>query len=122
MTPIVVARNNKEKVKIEPAVNSCRVSVKIKQLDEMTSVLVDRYARFLMLRAEQFKILRRRPVEGYDISFLITKGHMETYLRDELVEFIVSFISTIDAQVSKLKLDVNNRARKVADEILSRFK
>merc|ERR1719245_1003572 len=103
---------------IEPSINSVRVSVKVKQLDEMTSVLVDRYARFLMLRAEQFKILRRKPVEGYDISFLITKAHMETYLKDELVEFIVSFI---DAQVSKLKLDVNNRARKVAGEILSRF-
>ena len=74
-----------EKVKIEPSINSCRISIKILQMDKMASVLVDRFMRFLMTRAEKFQILRRNPVEGYDISFLITNFHTEQYLRDEVI-------------------------------------
>jgi len=121
MTPYILSRSEGEKVMIEPSINSIRLSVRVQQPDSLTSVLVDRYARFLMLRAEQFKILRRKPMDGYDVSFLITNTHMETFLREQLVDFLVDFIATVDAQVSLLKLSVNMRARKVGEQILKNF-
>ena len=62
---------------IETSFNSVRVSILIKQADDLEEILVDKFARVLMQRAEKFSILRRKPVEGYTISFLITNIHTE---------------------------------------------
>uniref|UniRef100_A0A7S3D1U7 Actin-related protein 2/3 complex subunit 4 n=1 Tax=Palpitomonas bilix TaxID=652834 RepID=A0A7S3D1U7_9EUKA len=63
MNPIVIARNENEKVMIEGSINSVRVSIKIKQADEMEEILTKKFTRFLMMRAENFVVLRRKPVE-----------------------------------------------------------
>jgi actin related protein 2/3 complex subunit 4 len=52
-------------------------------------ILCDKFTRFLMQRAEQFIIMRRKPVEGYDISFLITHVHLEKMWRHKLVDFVI---------------------------------
>jgi actin related protein 2/3 complex subunit 4 len=54
------------------------VSVNIKQADEIEEMLVRKFVSFLQQRAESFFVLRRKPVKGYDISFLITNFHCET--------------------------------------------
>ena len=46
------------------AVNSCRMSIKIKQADELEEMLCDKLTSFLNQRAESFLILRRKAVEG----------------------------------------------------------
>lgn len=38
--------------------------------------------------AEQLDIVRRVPVPGYDLSFLVTSAHLERYSRDRMVDFI----------------------------------
>ena len=43
-------------------------------------LLCRKFAGFFTQRAEHFVILRRKPVEGYDISFLITNTHLEVEL------------------------------------------
>lgn len=63
MNPLVISRNENEKVLIEPSVNSVRVSIKIKQADDLERILCHKFSRFLMMRAENFVILRRKPVE-----------------------------------------------------------
>ena len=63
LNPIVISRNGQERTMIEASVNSVRISIAIKQADEMEIVLADRFTRFLMQRAEDFVILRRKPVE-----------------------------------------------------------
>lgn len=63
LNPLTVARNEKEKVLIEPSVNSVRVSIRIKQADEIEHILVHKFTRFLTQRAEAFFILRRKPVK-----------------------------------------------------------
>lgn len=73
------------------------------------------------MRAEEFHILRRKPVEGYDVSFLITNFHLETLKKDELVAFVIHFMKEIDAEVSLMKLNVNARARVVAVSFLNQF-
>ena len=40
----------------------CRISMKIKQIDEMDSIIADKFSRFLMQRADNFVVLRRKPI------------------------------------------------------------
>lgn len=63
MNPLVVSRNKNERVLIETAINSIRISIKVKKADEMEEILCNKFMRFLCQRAEQFVILRRKPVQ-----------------------------------------------------------
>ncbi len=63
MNPVIVSRTDKEKVLIEASINSVRVSIKIKQADEIEEILCHKFTRFLMQRSEQFLIMRRKAIE-----------------------------------------------------------
>jgi len=101
-------------VLVEPSVNSIRVSIKIKQADEIERILCHKFTRFLMQRAEGFIVLRRKPIkvpaplppvhhpihylinccrQGYDISFLITNAHTESMLKHKIVDFIIQCVT-----------------------------
>ena len=60
LNPVIVSRTENERCLIEPSVNSVRVSIKIKQQDEIEEILCHKFTRFLMQRAEQFIIMRRK--------------------------------------------------------------
>ncbi|TMS19806.1 Actin-related protein 2/3 complex subunit 4 [Larimichthys crocea] len=119
--PVIISRNDKEKVLIEGSINSVRVSIAVKQADEIEKILCHKFMRFMMMRAENFFILRRKPVEGYDISFLITNFHTEQMYKHKLVDFVIHFMEEIDKEISEMKLSVNARARIVAEEFLKNF-
>ncbi|PWN33373.1 putative ARP2/3 complex 20 kDa subunit [Meira miltonrushii] len=121
LTPVIISRNENERVLIESSVNSVRLSIKIKQADEIERILAHKFTRFLMQRAEAFVILRRKPVKGYDISFLITNFHSETMLKHKLVDFIIQFMEEVDKEISEMKLSLNARARIVAESYLGTF-
>ncbi|KAG5682464.1 hypothetical protein PVAND_011815 [Polypedilum vanderplanki] len=121
LNPVVISRNEKERVLIETSVNSVRISISIKQADEIEKILCHKFTRFMMMRAESFVILRRKPIEGYDISFLITNFHTEQMFKHKLVDFVIHFIEEVDKEISELKLSVNSRARICAEEFLKRF-
>jgi actin related protein 2/3 complex subunit 4 len=63
LQPLTIARNENERVLIEPSINSVRISIKIKQADEIEHILVHKFTRFLTQRAESFFILRRKPIK-----------------------------------------------------------
>ena len=71
LNDVLICRNENERCLIETSVNSVRISVKVKQADELEEILSRMFLRFFTQRAEAFKVLRRKPVEGYDISFLV---------------------------------------------------
>jgi len=121
LTPVVVSRNEKERVLIEGSVNSLRISIAIKQMDDIEKILCHKFTRFMMMRAENFIILRRKSIPGYDISFLITNVHTETMYKHKLVDFIIYFMEEIDKEISEMKLALNARARISAEEFLKRF-
>jgi len=121
LNPVVISRNDKERVLIETSVNSVRVSISIKQADEIEKILCHKFTRFMIMRAENFIILRRKPIEGYDISFLITNFHTEQMYKHKLVDFVIHFMEEVDKEISELKLSVNSRARICAEEFLKRF-
>lgn len=139
LTPVLISRNEKERVLIEGSINSVRVSIAVKQADEIEKILCHKFMRFMMMRAENFIILRRKPIEvcqkdyhlffsvwdkflqGYDISFLITNFHTEQMFKHKLVDFVIQFMEEIDKEISEMKLAVNARARICAEELLKRF-
>jgi actin related protein 2/3 complex subunit 4 len=122
MNPIVISRNEGEKVMIEASINSVRFSIKIKQADAIEEILCHKFTRFLMIRAEQFHIMRRKAIEGYDISFLITHEHLERMWKHKLVDFIISFMEDVDKEISQMKIAMNARARIVATTYMEQFR
>lgn len=143
LNPVIISRNEKERVLVEASVNSVRISIAIKQADEIERILVHKFTRFLMMRADNFVILRRKPVgagdsrsdnrdsvngermgepaAGYDISFLITNFHTESMYRYKLIDFIIHFMEEIDKEINEMKLAINARARITAEEFLKKF-
>merc|ERR1711939_243575 len=121
LTPLTIARNASECVLIEPSINSVRVSLRIKQADEIEQILCHKFTRFLEQRAEAFVVLRRVPIKGYDISFLITNKNVEEMMKHKLVDFIIQFMEDVDREISEMKLSLNARARIVAESYLSTF-
>ena len=103
--------NKCEKVLIEGSVNSVRVSICIKKSDMTEVILIRRFVSFLQQRADSFFILRRKPVEGYDISFLITNFHTEQLYKCKLIDFVITFMQEIDKEINEMKTSVNSRAR-----------
>ena len=47
LQPIMLTRSERESALIEPSINSVRVSVRIKQADDLERLLVGKFARFL---------------------------------------------------------------------------
>ncbi|XP_025884273.1 actin-related protein 2/3 complex subunit 4 isoform X3 [Solanum lycopersicum] len=114
-----VERHNKPEVELKTSPELLLNPVK--QSDELENILTKKFLRFLSMRAEAFQVLRRKPVQGYDISFLITNYHCEDMQKQKLIDFIVQFMEDIDKEISELKLSVNTRGRLVATEFLKQF-
>jgi actin related protein 2/3 complex subunit 4 len=121
LNPVIISRNENEKVLIEGSINSLRISVAVKQADDLEKILAKKFMRFLAQRAENFFILRRKPIKGYDISFLVTNFHTEMMYKHKLVDFIIQFLEDIDKEINEMKLAVNQRARIIAQEYLKTF-
>ncbi|VDN52058.1 unnamed protein product [Dracunculus medinensis] len=121
LTPLVISRNKQERVLIEPSINSLRISIAIKQADDIERILAHKFTRFMSQRADSFIILRRKPMPGYDISFLITATHTEMMYKHKLVDFLIHFMQEVDKEINDMKLAMNARARVSAEEFLKRF-
>eukprot|EP00004_Rigifila_ramosa_P007239 TRINITY_DN18178_c0_g1_i1.p1 TRINITY_DN18178_c0_g1~~TRINITY_DN18178_c0_g1_i1.p1 ORF type:complete len:187 (+),score=51.78 TRINITY_DN18178_c0_g1_i1:41-562(+) len=122
LNPVLICRTDQEKCLIETSINSIRISLKIKQADEIEKMLVKRFTRFLMQRADNFVILRRKAVkyqdEEFDISFLVTNFHTESMFKHKLVDFVIQFMEDVDKEISEMKISVNSRGRTIATEFL----
>lgn len=119
LNPIAISRNENERVYIEPSINSVRISIKIKQVNETEKLLVNKFARFMMQRAENFVVLRRQAIPGYDISFLVTNFQMDVLYKHKLVDFFIQFMEEVDKEISEICLNLNARARAVSETFLS---
>jgi len=107
-----------EAVLVEPAVNSCRVSVRLRAGDDAERLLGGQLSRFLAQRADALPVLRRKPVEGYDVTFLITHAHTTRLVKARLVDFLVAFVDDAARELSAMKLSLNARARTIARELV----
>uniref|UniRef100_A0A1I8IXW1 Actin-related protein 2/3 complex subunit 4 n=1 Tax=Macrostomum lignano TaxID=282301 RepID=A0A1I8IXW1_9PLAT len=71
-------------------------------------MLCHKFTKFMTMRAEDFVVLRRQPVEGYDVSFLITNFHTEAMYKHKLVDFVITFMEEIDREISEMRLAINS--------------
>lgn len=58
-----VTKGPSEEVLLEPSINSVRISMRLKQADELEQLLCHKFAGFMMQRAEHFSILRRKAIK-----------------------------------------------------------
>ena len=146
LNSVVISRNERERVLIESSINSVRISICIKQADDIERILCHKFTRFMAMRADSFVILRRKAVTnydtqrkplmannnnnsdmnngvetGFDISFLITNFHTESMFRYKIIDFIIHFMEEIDKEINEMKLAINARARITAEEFLKKF-
>jgi len=127
LNPVVITKdkeksnNTYERCMIEGSINAVRISLSFKKMDKTEEIIYKRFMHFLMQRAEQFLILRRKPIEGYDISFLVTNYHIEDLFKHKLIDFIITFMQDIDKDIKDIKLQTNARARAVVKKYLSAF-
>ena len=120
--PIVIARSEEEKVEIEGSINSVRVNIVIKKHAEIEKLIVGIYTKFLMNRADKYNLLRKKPKEGYDISFLISNFHLEVYKKEDIIDFIVDFVQDLVKEVTDMKMTVNSQSRYVTTYLMEQLK
>ena len=89
-----------------------RISFSLKK-NEVENLLSHLFGRFLALRADRFKILRKVPAdpENYDFSFLVTEDHISKYKKEDLINFILEFMQGVDKEVQDMKLQVISQCR-----------
>merc|ERR1712086_810959 len=104
LQPIVISKGSLDRVKLEVSINSVRVSLAIQMKDDVEKMIGRKNMAFMMRRAETFQVLRKVPVEGYDISLLITNFHMEKLVKEKVIEFICEFIQSITNDIMEMKL------------------
>lgn len=120
--PIIISRSEEEHVEIESSINSVRVNIVIKKHAWIENLLVEIYSNFLMNRADKFNLFRKKPKPGYDISFLITNFHLETYKKEDIIDFIVEFIQDLVREITDMKLTVNSQSRYVTTYLMEQLK
>ena len=120
--PIIISRNESEKVEIETSINSVRVNVAVKKYQEIDKLIVDIYSKYLMNRANQLNVLRKVAKPGYDISFLITNFHLENYKKEDIIDFIVEFIQDFTKEVTEMKMTVNSQSRFATTYLMEQVK
>ncbi|CAK9304243.1 unnamed protein product [Gordionus sp. m RMFG-2023] len=121
--PMIVTKNEKERVKFEVSFNSIRLSILVKQSDDVEKILCRRFMRHMMLRAStDFPVLRKKVAHSdYSITFLLTNKHMIDYNKRKLVDFIIYFMAEVDKDINEMKISLNSRARLCAEEFLKMF-
>ena len=70
---------------------------------------------------EQHPLMRKKTVEGYSVTFLVTNKHLAIYGRPRVEDTIIGFCQKIDKECSDIKLQVNAQARYVTMEFLKAF-
>ena len=86
--------------------------------DTLEASILFQWMRFLMVQ-HHHPLLRKRPLEGYSITFLVTNQHLAVH--KNIKESILSFCSRIDKECSDIKLQVNAQARYVTTEFCKAF-
>jgi len=120
--PIIICKNEDERIEIESSINSVKINVVVKKHADLEDLLVDIYTNYLMNRADKLNILRKKAKEGYDISFLITNYHLENYKKEEIIDYVVEFVQDLTKEITEMKLIVNSQSRLVSTYLMEQLK
>ena len=120
--PVIISRNEAEKVEIETSINSVRINIAVKKHQEIDKLIVGIYSNYLMNRANQLNILRKVAKKDYDISFLITNFTLENYKKEDIIDFIIEFIQDFTKEVTDMKMTVNSQSRFATTYLMEHLK
>lgn len=114
LPPVLVSRSSGERCLVESSINSCRVSFCFRDGDALDNALALEYFRFLGMKAETLPVLRKKPVIGYHISFLVTADMLRQLSTGRIVAFLVDFAEETPSFLRTVKCAVNSHTRKLA--------
>ena len=109
--PVLVVRTENEYCQIESSINSCRISFVFKKPAALDQMIVKKITSFFQKRAETLFIIRKVPIEGFDMTFLITNDHLEKFNKKLLIDWILYFVESITKEINDIRLDLNTQAR-----------
>jgi len=121
LPPLTVSRKSGESCLIEPSINACRVSFCFRAGDALDGLLAASFHTFMRQHAEHLPIVRRHPVAGHDVSFLVTDAHTARYKVCDLIDFFVAFASETPGFLRELKLAVSAQNRAAAADFVRSF-
>ncbi|OIR58123.1 MAG: ARP2/3 complex subunit ARPC4 [Amphiamblys sp. WSBS2006] len=107
------------RVLVESSPNSSRVSVFFQLQDTLDSFVCKRLCAAIMRNAVSIGVVRRVPISGYHLSFLITQQHTSANSPEKYCALIVSFIAHVCKTVSETKLDANASSREFSALLFS---
>lgn len=120
--PVIISKNEDEKIEIEPSINSVRVNIVVKKHADLEELLMSIFANYLMNRADKMNILRKKAKEDYDVSFLVTNYHLENYKKEDIIDYIVEFVHDLSKEITEMKLIVNSQSRLVSTYFMEQLK
>lgn len=124
LEPVLIKNlNANERCLIESSINSARVSYifKFEEADKVEKMLGREFLSYLQKRAIDFEIIRRVPIEGHSLSFLITNRHVDKMSKKKIIAFITYFMVFMETEISELKISVNARGRSIASEYMKQY-
>lgn len=87
----------------------------------MEKMLGREFLSYLQKRAIDFEIIRRVPIEGHSLSFLITNRHVDKMSKKKIIAFITYFMVFMETEISELKISINARGRSIASEYMKQY-
>jgi actin related protein 2/3 complex subunit 4 len=108
---ITITRTEFDRCLIEPSINSVRISFAINQSLEIEKCIIHMFHKFLALRADKLELFRKKPLPGYDFTFLITNEHLETMHKEYIINFILLFMQDIEKEISDMKIELISQLR-----------
>lgn len=116
---------SREKCLIEPSINATRVSFLFnwgaQSQGSVEEIMANSFFKFLGVKADQLPLLRRAPVDGYDVSFLITAALLQRYGMMNIVVSLVTFAWDTPQYLEKLKLNMEQQNTDLAQSVLRAF-
>ena len=64
-------------------------------MDKLEGLLRRKQLHFYHRRAEALRLLRRKPMEGYDISFLLTARHQQQLDKQAAIAFVCKVVENV---------------------------
>uniref|UniRef100_A0A7E4VVI3 Actin-related protein 2/3 complex subunit 4 n=1 Tax=Panagrellus redivivus TaxID=6233 RepID=A0A7E4VVI3_PANRE len=119
---VTIARSTAERTVIDYSPNSVRVNICIRKFDDLEKNLVQMVASFMQKRSDELYVMRKKPLPGYDFTFLITVDHLMRLSRRDIVKFILDFISHIDKETNMMRLAVNAHVRQAVQQFIAHYK
>ena len=78
--------------------------MQLKTVDKLEDLLRRKQLQFYHRRAEALRLLRRKPVKGYDISFLLTAKHQQQLDKQAVIAFICELVEDVSSCSSLKRL------------------